>query len=105
MATQEQLEEQPFYVVPDDAWFRMMDKLKKGKPYVKTYIGTCPHKNKKKCKCRFNKNILKGNKIIRMVNGVEKNVYPICFVIKFKDVLNAKYYGEDDDGIILTLPR
>ena len=105
MATQEQLNTQPFYCVPDDAWFRMMNKLKNGAPYVKTYIGKCPHKTKKKCKCRWNKNILKGNGIIRMVNGVEKPVYPLNFVIQFKEVLMAKHYGKDDDVFVFNQPK
>ena len=43
-----QCEEQPFYVVDKEAYSNMYEELKKGKPFVKTYLWICPHKKKKK---------------------------------------------------------
>ena len=74
MNVEEQLNSQPFYVVTDDAYERMMSKLMNGDKYVKTYIGVCPHK-KNECVCRFNLNYLQNNSIVRCNQGVVKKVY------------------------------
>jgi len=68
------LDAQPFYVVTDDAYDRMMDKLLCGERYVKTYLSVCPHKRKKDCKCSFNLNFLKEGKIVRANKGIIKPV-------------------------------
>ena len=67
------LKEQPFYVVTDDAYDRMLNKLIKGEPAY-TYITTCPHRNPADCRCPKNENILKEGRIVRIVDGVEKKV-------------------------------
>jgi len=73
-----QCEEQPFYVVDKEAYSNMYEELKKGKPFVKTYLWICPHKKKKNCDCPYNKNILVNDVIKR--NG--KNVYTIEFLME-----------------------
>jgi len=71
----EQHKNQPFFLVLDDAYERMWEALTtKGEPFVKTYIGFCPHKSEKECKCEFFKNILHDDMIMREVNGVMKPV-------------------------------
>jgi len=70
------LDAQPFYVVTDDAYDRMMDKLLCGERYVKTYSEWgCPHsQTTNDCKCSFNLNFLKEGKIVRANKGIIKPV-------------------------------
>lgn len=66
---------QPFFVVTDDAYGRMLAVLHAGEPFVKTYLTTCPHKNKADCKCPYFRNTLAANGlIVRNCNGVIKPV-------------------------------
>jgi hypothetical protein len=66
---------QPFFVINDDGYDRMMKTLRDGAKTVKSYLGTCPHKNKNKCKCVYWENYLnEDGKMVRNVNGVIKPV-------------------------------
>jgi len=77
----EQHKNQPLFVVLDDAYERMWEALTtKGEPFVKTYIGVCPHKSEKKCKCEFFKNILHDDMIMREVDGVMKPVVSVSLL-------------------------
>ena len=83
--TQEQLNKQPIYCVPDDAYARMMTRLQNGERYVKTYLGVCPHveeSGEENCKCPFNINFLhpESGQIVRSNSGVIKPVLPFSFV-------------------------
>jgi hypothetical protein len=76
------LDAQPFYVVTDASYDRMMDKLLltetpshgRVNMAVKTYLGVCPHKTKEDCNCSFNLNFLKDGKIVRVNKGIIKPV-------------------------------
>jgi len=68
---------QPFFAVNDEAYARMLKTLQDGSPFVKTYLGHCPHYGKK-CVCIFYKNLLKDGKIVREVSPND-----------FKDVLSV----------------
>jgi len=66
---------QPFFVVENESYDRMMAKLKDGQPFVKSFIYHCPHKSKKECQCHFFKNYLdKNGNIVRNVAGQVKPV-------------------------------
>ena len=88
MALHSQVLKQPFFIVADDAHERMLNQLKSGSAFAKTFIGHCPHSgNSKKCKCPFFKNVLdpKGSgQIVREVDGQFKPVLPLSFVIRLK---------------------
>ena len=65
----------PIGVVTNEAYDRMYASLQNGERYVKSYIRhTCPHRNKDDCKCKFFLKFLKDNKIVRIVDGVLKDV-------------------------------
>jgi hypothetical protein len=75
---------QPFYVVTDDAYERMLAKLQSGESFVKTYLNVCPHKSEKECKCVYYKNTLKDGMIIRG----EKPVIPVSTLLMLKVMSN-----------------
>ena len=69
---------QPFYLVCDEAYARMLTKLRQGEPFVKTYLTECPHKGA--CECQFFRNTLTADGC-----GIERNgkpVVPLSFVKK-----------------------
>jgi len=70
---------QPFFVVNDEAYERMMDTLKnKSVKSVKSYIRVCPHKNKADCRCEFYENYLDDDgMMVRKVGGVIKPVFKL----------------------------
>ena len=64
---------QPFYVVNNEAYQRMLNQLKSGVKTVKTYINHCCHKSK--CECAYFENELDSNGYIyRKMNGITKFV-------------------------------
>ena len=65
---------------PYSGTFRI--KLNNGENIVKTYKNICPHKNQKKCKCPFNANYLKDGKIMRMIDGEEKELVNVSMMKK-----------------------
>jgi len=75
------LDNQPFYVVEDESYNRMMTKLQEGEKYIKTYSHPCPHMHlgieraKEECNCHFQLNFLRDGKLIRTNNGVVKPVF------------------------------
>ena len=81
---EEQMNTQPFYVVEDTSYDRMMKKLQSGEKYVKSYIHhNCPYKSSKdECKCPFSLNFLKDGVMVRANNGVLKPVFSKTFICK-----------------------
>ena len=65
---------QPFYVINDEGYNNIFTALTNGERFMKSYIGTCPHKKKEDCKCPFYLNFLKDGKMVRSVNGEIKEV-------------------------------
>ena len=63
----------PFYVLNDAAYTRMYHKLKHGSRFEWSYVGTCPHPGV--CDCPKFMNVLKDDKIIRIIGGKQKPVY------------------------------
>lgn len=55
----QQLNKQPFYVVNDTGYKRMVMKLQEGERRYVKYTSICPHKNSKDCNCLFQLNFLK----------------------------------------------
>lgn len=70
-------------VVVDDSYDRMMTRLMMGEPFVKTYLGVCPHRSPRMCKCTFRKNILVGNEIMRDIDGKREKVWAVSEVLRF----------------------
>jgi len=68
-------------VVEDDSYDRMMTRLVMGEPFVKTFLGHCPHKSPRMCKCSFRKNILVDNEIMREIEGKLEKVWAIRHVL------------------------
>lgn len=73
---------QPFFVVNDEAYNRMMDTLKnKSVKSVKSYIRVCPHKRKEDCKCEFYENYLdEDGFMVRKVGGTIKPVLSLTML-------------------------
>ena len=78
------MDSQPFYVIEDEGYERMMFKLKTGQRYVKSFVGVCPHREKNDCKCEFALNFLdsKGN-MVRCVKGQQKFVLSVTELKQF----------------------
>lgn len=74
---------QPFYVVNDEAYERMKNKLESGESNVEyTYMTTCPHSVKSNCRCPRMMNILKNGRIVRLIDGEEKPVLKLSELMK-----------------------
>jgi hypothetical protein len=72
---------QPFFVLNDEAYNRLMHKLRAGSRYEFTYMGACPHKRKRDCQCPEMMNMLdESGSLVRIVRGVRKPVYRMCQV-------------------------
>ena len=69
-------------IVEDDAYDRMMTRLVMGEPFVKTFLGHCPHTSPRLCKCSFRKNILVGNEIMREVGDTLEKVWSLRDVLQ-----------------------
>jgi hypothetical protein len=69
---------QPFYVVTDEGYERMVNKLQNGLTSVKTYITTCPD-TESTCTCPHFLSILNPDgdfpPMVRVVDGVVKPVF------------------------------
>jgi hypothetical protein len=77
------MEAQPFYVVDDEAYNRMMTKLKGGAAFVKSFKThtNCPHAAD--CTCEFYKNYLdKDGIMVRNCGGSIKDVISISALKK-----------------------
>jgi len=83
---------QPFYVVEDAAYDRMMEKLVGGERYVKTYLTVCPETCKCKCNCKFFLNFLKDGDIVRVSNGELKDVMRLS---TFKELQEKKKFIQE----------
>ena len=68
---------QEMFVVGDDAYERMLNKLQMGASVEYTYVNKCPHHNRnpRLCNCARFINVLKNGKIVRLIDGTEKPVY------------------------------
>jgi hypothetical protein len=70
-----ELNNQPFFVIENESFDRMLFSLLNGEKFVKLYISTCPHRVKTDCKCLFSLNFLNQNgKMVRCSNGKLKRV-------------------------------
>lgn len=67
---------QPFFVINDEAYARMLRKLRSGSSVEYTYAGVCPH-NRHQCRCPKMANVLRNGRIVRLVDGEEKPVYSL----------------------------
>ena len=77
---------QPFFVVNDEAYNRMMKTLKDGEKSVKSYIRVCPHKRKEDCKCEFYENYLDDDGcMVRNIGGTTKPVLSITMLTALKN--------------------
>ena len=65
----------PYFVICNEGYDNIMKQLKKGERYMKSYMGTCPHKDTCECKCYFYLNFLQDGKLVRFHNGKIKKVY------------------------------
>jgi hypothetical protein len=72
---------QPFYAIEFNSFMRIFQKLHDGEPWVKSYIGMCPHpidRETEKCDCPYYKNILNKNGfVVREVDGELKPVFAV----------------------------
>jgi hypothetical protein len=109
--TEDNHSKQPFYVVDDEAYDRMYEKLVSGERYVKTYLGVCPETCKCKCTCKFFLNFLKDGDIVRVSNGELKNVLSLStfnelnekkkFIQEYNNSL-PQQTSYDSDGVAHT---
>ena len=82
----ENWDNQPFFVINDEAYENIMMKLRSGESkFEKTYAHLCPHKNKNDCKCKFHINFLKDDELVRCVNGELK---PVLSVSQYKMMMS-----------------
>ena len=65
---------QPFFVLDDVGYNRMLHKLQNGSRFEWSYLHTCPHTRKEDCKCVKYMNVLHGDKIVRIINNTQKPV-------------------------------
>jgi hypothetical protein len=73
--------EQPFFVVEDAGYNRMMKKLKGGEKSVKTFLTVCPHSSKQDCKCEYFSNYLdEDGDMVRNDNGTIKPVFSLTMI-------------------------
>lgn len=91
---------QPFYVVDDEAYVRMMEKLVSGERYVKTYLAVCTETCKCNCNCKFFLNFLKNGRIVRSVNGELKDVWSLSKFNDFEE--KRKFVKEYNDSLPQT---
>lgn len=70
---------QPFFVVDNEAYDKMMSKLKSGQErYIKSYVSMCPATYQSNCTCPFFINFLdEEGDLIRVVNGTRKYVFAV----------------------------
>lgn len=81
----EQLNQQPFFVVNDVAHTRMLEELRGGQRFVKSFVSICPHSNVSECKCPFSMNILdKDGMMVRVSKGVVK---PVLSISQYRDLI------------------
>ena len=66
---------QPFFVITDIGYNRILAKLEGGSKGEWSFSGTCPHSSKIHCRCPKMLNVLKDGKIMRVVKGKLKPVY------------------------------
>ena len=70
-------EDQPFFVVENESYDRMMNRLQIGERYVKSYSSAinCPHGKSDHCDCPFSINFLIGEDMVRADKGEIKPVF------------------------------
>ena len=75
-------ENQPFFVITDEAYDRMLQQLQSGEPHVWSYKNICPCSRMEDCRCTKYKNILNAEgKMVRVIGGVQKPVLRTSEVI------------------------
>ena len=85
---------QPFFVLNDVAYGRMLDKLKSGSPYEKSYAHTCPHRDPSNCKCKYHVNFLYKCRCTNSECQFENDYIVRCVNGKLKPVLPEREYAE-----------
>ena len=81
----EQHANQPFFVVNDEAYNRMMNALKDGEKSVKSHIDECPHERDEDCRCEYYENYLDDEGcMVRNVNGTIKPVLSVSILMALK---------------------
>ena len=69
------MEAQPFFVLEDKAYDRILAKLNGGSRFEWSFSGACPHKKKSECRCQRFMNVLgKDRTIVRISEGKQKPV-------------------------------
>ena len=69
-------EAQPYFMVEDASYGRMLRKLLSGERFVWSYVTKCRHGGTHgRCDCPKMMNVLKNGRIVRIANGKQKPVY------------------------------
>jgi len=71
---------QAYYILNDAAHARMLAKLEAGSRHEWSFAGTCPTPGD--CRCPRFLNVLKDGKIVRVINGLQRPVYPLSAVLR-----------------------
>lgn len=72
-----QWNKQPFFVINDEGYNRMMDKLQNGERYVKSFPYKCKASCQAECSCPFQINFLKDGRMVRCVDGQLRPVFSV----------------------------
>ena len=80
-----QVEQQPFFVMNDEAYERCMTRLQAGERYVKSYLHTCPHSRVEDCKCVHYLSFFKDGEMVRSIKGKVKKVVSETRLREHKD--------------------
>jgi len=77
MCEAEHFNRQSIFAINDEAFFRMAGETHgKGKPFVYSYIGLCPHSKPSECVCPKFKNYWRDGYMWREFQGNLKMVFP-----------------------------
>tara|TARA_R110000803_G_scaffold40780_3_gene87844 strand:- start:90 stop:383 length:294 start_codon:yes stop_codon:yes gene_type:complete len=77
-------------VLNDEAFNNIKGKLEGGEKYMKSYLTTCPHYDKKDCNCPFNLNFLRDGNVIRIKNGKSIPVLSATTAIGISNIYKEK---------------
>jgi hypothetical protein len=66
----------PIYVLTDDAYDRILNRLQAGERFVWTYSSVCPHQRTCDCDCPKRMNVLVDGQVVRLQDGRRTPVLP-----------------------------
>jgi hypothetical protein len=92
--TLEQWKAQPFHVLDDQSYDSIYKALQSGRTDVKSYMGVCPHRNKKLCKCPHSLNNFDedGCIVAKMTSdGENKPVYSMSELMELRELVLSEY--------------